>query len=88
MAQSGSPKEIYLGKLTVTIVYLMVSFMSECFKKILTEQIMRHLVAYVLTKLGLSCLFAPKGVYFGNVEQHCFGLTTVSHHATSFQKNP
>ena len=31
---------------------------------------------------------SQKGRFFGKVDQHCFGLTIISHHAMSFQKNP
>ena len=32
-------------------------------------------------------VLSPKWVFFGKVDQHCFGLTIASHHATSFQKS-
>ena len=35
----------------------------------------------------LSASYFPKREFFGNVDQHCFGITIVSHHARSFQKN-
>ena len=36
-------------------------------------------------KLGVG--YFPKREFFGKVDQHCFGLTNVSHDAMSFQKN-
>ena len=34
-----------------------------------------------------GCIIFPKKEFFRKVDQHCFGLTIVFHHAMSFQKN-
>ena len=36
----------------------------------------------------MDASYFPKKKFFGKVDQHWFGPTIVSHHATSFQKNP
>ena len=39
----------------------------------------------IIQKLGVR--YFPKKKLFGKVDQHCFGLTILSYHAKSFQKN-
>ena len=60
------PVRDFLAKLTVTIVYLIYSFMLQHFKKILKEQIMGQKTVQFWPKLGLS--YFPKRLFFEKVD--------------------
>ena len=77
------PKEVFLAKLTVTIVYLLYSFMLQYFKKNLQRVNNKTESCIILAQTG--CELFPKREFFGKVVQHCFGLAIVSHHAIAYQ---
>ena len=64
------PKRAFLAKLTVTIVYLLHSFMLRHFKKSPKSKSCDRMLHNFWLKLGAS--YFPKRDFFRKVHQHCF----------------
>ena len=75
------PKIYCLEKLTVTIVYLLYTFILQHFKKNPQRANYKTDVCIILAQIG--CEFLPPKILFGKVDQNCFGLTIPSCHVIS-----
>ena len=78
-------EKIYFGKFGCYYCIPSVFFHATTFQKIYISANHKAEGGIILAQTG--CDLLPKKFFFGKVDQNCFSLNTVAHHAMSFQIN-